>query len=117
MKYFKDSNTQEKFAFDDNVPTDTILSINANLLEMSQQEVQELFNPTKTSYELYHDAVVLLNASYQKDVDGYMLAFNNAALADGASQVTKQTNIKTMYQNRKAQYLSDLQALKTQYGV
>lgn len=81
-------------------------------------EGMEAFDPQEDAYfEEYQSALAELNEAYQIDVIDMTKAFSTAYLADGSSQVTKQDAIRAQYVARKSQYMTDLAALKTEYGV
>jgi hypothetical protein len=85
----------------------------SDLVEMTQPEVGAHLNPQPD----YQQALASLNSSYQMDVDKFNRAFAIAALSDGPPQESKQAAIRTQYEARKAQYTSDVAALKVQYGI
>lgn len=84
-----------------------------DLVPMSQAEVDEHLSPTPT----YSQALAVLNATYQIDVDKFNRSFALAFLADGPSEASKMAAIRTAYEARRAQHTANIAALKLEYGV
>jgi len=58
-----------------------------------------------------------LNAVYQADTAALRDAFTGAALAGGPTQVAKQEALSERFNARKAKYITDSAALRSQYGA
>lgn len=113
MRYFKSQNGQV-FAYDDQQIAAG--HVRPDLVEMTQEEVDNHINPPIPT-PTFSQALAILNAEYQKDIDVYNKAFATAALADGATEESKKLAIRAQYNARKAQFSTDYAALRTQYGV
>ena len=70
-----------------------------------------------TNAELYKAALTSRNNQYQADINALNSAWSQAGLFDGASEETKKTQLQSIANSIKTQYLADIAQLKITYGV
>lgn len=70
-----------------------------------------------TTLDEYKAAYAARAAAYKYETNALSEAYAMAALTDGPNQVTKQESVHARYIAAQAQYVSDIAAIKTQYGV
>jgi len=73
--------------------------------------------PAQTNAQAFQAAANTLAAAYAADLSELQLAWLSAAMIGGTQQASTQADIISELSTRKAQYTSDLAALKTKYGV
>ncbi|HAS0804673.1 TPA: hypothetical protein JAX15_004604 [Enterobacter roggenkampii] len=78
-------------------------------------------NPNQPSgpsnYDKYKSELEVINKIYQSDIATMTSAWGSAGLFDGSTEAAKKTALQSQATTRKAQYLSDVAALKIKYGV
>lgn len=92
---------------------DSLGDVPSTHILLTEQEIDSRINPSMT----FSQALAVLNAEYQKDIDVYNKAFATAILADGPNEESKKLAIRAQYNARKSQFATDYAALRAQYGV
>lgn len=111
MQVFYKSADGKVYAYDSEAERDQFGP--AGLVRMTEEEVETHLNPNVT----YKQALDILNANYQADVDKFNRSFALAFLADGPSEASKMAAIRTAYEARRTQHTANIAALKLEYGV